>query len=124
MHRRRTRGLTLLEAVIAVVVLSVIAVAAASGLQSVARGPAQLERRLAVYNLLVDKMEQLRATDPTTLTNGSDPAPGVALDGGSTRITRTWTVSNYNVDGSNPSDCRQITVNADGQSLTTVVTAP
>jgi type II secretory pathway pseudopilin PulG len=59
--RRHSRGLTLIEALLLLTIISVVAVAAGVGLQAVAKVPTVTDDIMAVNSLTVNVMEQTRA---------------------------------------------------------------
>lgn len=61
MFRRNPRALTLVEAMLLLVIISVVAVAAGVGLQAVAKVPAATDNTMAVNTVLVSVVEQTRA---------------------------------------------------------------
>lgn len=124
MHRpySRHRGLTLVEALIVMTIMSIIAVAAGVALQSLARVPERNDDQLVVSNALVDKMEQFRGmTVPALLAapSGSDTSPV-------NNLARSWTIVKADPKlGSSPqNDFVQITVTCGGRSLTSYLTQP
>ena len=117
---RKSSGFTLIEAMVLLVVLSIIAVAASVGLAAVCRAPYVDETQLGISNELVDKLEQLKGTAFASLASGSDTT---TVNGKS--YTRTWTVTNANPDGSgNKMDFDQVSVTINNQTLTTWITQP
>jgi Tfp pilus assembly protein FimT len=116
----KANGFTLVEAMVLLVVLSIIALGTGIGLAGICRGPSQDETQLGISNELVDKIEQLKGTAFASLAGGSDT---VTINGKS--YTRTWTVANANPDGTgNKTDFDQVTVTIDGHSITTWITQP
>jgi type II secretory pathway pseudopilin PulG len=90
-------GLTLIEALLLLTIVSVVAVAAGVGLQAVAKVPAATDSIMAVNSLVVNVMEQTRANLirnwPTTTWGGANytflangvsymPTAGTSLGGG------------------------------------------
>src|SRR4051812_35076641 len=83
-HRHARRGLTMIEAMLLLVVMSIVAVGAGVGLQAVAKVPAQTDEILAINSEVIDRMEQMKATawasmsaKATTLTNTT---PGIQIN--------------------------------------------
>ena len=109
----RQSGFTLLEAVIMTVILSIVAVGAGIGLQSLAKVPNRNEQMLLSSNQMIDRMEQLRGTTFANLTSGSSG-------------NISWTVTTADpTGGSTPqADFKQITVTQNGRSITCYVTQP
>jgi type II secretory pathway pseudopilin PulG len=60
-YRRASRGLTLIEAILLLTIVSIVAVAAGVGLQAVSKVPALTEGMMAVNGVAVSVMEQTRA---------------------------------------------------------------
>jgi type II secretory pathway pseudopilin PulG len=60
-HGRKHYGFTLIEAMLLLVILSIIAVAAGVGLQAVAKVPARTDDMMAANSVMVSAMEQVRA---------------------------------------------------------------
>src|SRR3982751_6539177 len=60
-HPRPPYGLTLVEAILLLVIVSIVAVAAGVGLQSVVKVPAKTDEMMAINNTLVSVMEQVKA---------------------------------------------------------------
>src|SRR3954468_191963 len=74
MHTRRKTshpprppfGLTLVEAILLLVIVSIVAVAAGVGLQSVVKVPAKTDEMMAINNTLVSVLEQMKGKLSTT----------------------------------------------------------
>ena len=124
-HRPKpARGFTLIEAMFLLVVLSIVAVGAGIGLQSVAKVPANTDQIMAINNAIVDSIEQWKAkawasqvsqTDAVTINNKS--------------YTRTISVAN--ADPSDPetgantqADFHRITVQIGSQTMRSYVVQP
>ncbi len=116
------RGFTLLEAMLALVTLTIIGLGAGIGLQAVSKSDAALEDRLFVSSQIVSTLENLRDTTYASLVSGS-----AASDAGrkGTTFTITWTVRE--IDPNNPtknknnSGLKEIVVSCNGQSMMTWV---
>jgi len=89
--RLRRAGLTLIECMILVTVISIISVAAGVGMQSVVKIPAQTDSIMAVNSVLVSVMEQAEASldkswpasttfTPTILVGASSYAPTITIN--------------------------------------------
>lgn len=117
-RRSRSKGFTLVEALISTVVLALAAVTMvalySSGLQAL---EAQGERAV-LDGYLRSRMEQLISTKFGQLVNGSET---VTVDGANDTIQ--WTVVNVDLNGDSipESDAKQITVTLGERSLTTIV---
>jgi type II secretory pathway pseudopilin PulG len=76
MFRRYPRALTLVEALLLLVIVSIVAIAAGVGLQAVAKVPAATDSTMAVNTVLVSVVEQTRANLvrnwPTTTWGGAN----------------------------------------------------
>lgn len=120
--RRKTAGFSLLEAVILVTIMSIVAVAAGVGLQSIVRIPKAADNVLAINRQLASDMEQLKAGGWAGLTVGVTNN-NVTING--TSYARTITIAQANPDGSgNKTDFEQVTVTIGNQSVSTYVTQP
>jgi len=127
---RHSRGLTLIEAMLLVVILSIVAVAAGVGLQAVAKVPAQTDRALAINNALVDTLEQWRAKPWASMVT---PLPDTVIIN-SKPYTRTITIEDADPTATNDpatftpanvkTDFRRITVTINGQTMRVYVTMP
>jgi type II secretory pathway pseudopilin PulG len=58
---RQLRGLTLVEALLLLVIVSIVAVAAGVGLQAVVKVPSKTDDTMAINNVLVSALEQMKA---------------------------------------------------------------
>jgi Tfp pilus assembly major pilin PilA len=122
------RGFTLIEAMVLLVIVSIIAVAAGVGLQAVAKVPIQTDAILAIDNEIVNRLEQMRAepwatmsTKATSLTNAS---PGVSINSKFYSCTVAVVDADADGDGSTDADYRKITVTIGAQSMISYVTNP
>jgi Tfp pilus assembly major pilin PilA len=120
------RGFTLIEAMVLLVIVSIIAVAAGVGLQAVAKVPIQTDAILAIDNEIVNRLEQMRAepwatmsTKATSLTNAS---PGVSINSKFYSCTVAVVDADADGDGSIDADYRKITVTIGAQSMISYVT--
>ena len=117
------RGFTLIEATILMVILSIVAVGAAVSLQALSRGPSANDLQLTINNVLIDKMEQLRALDFSAMTVGTALSDTVTVNG--TTYVRRVTIALADANGGgNDADFKQVTVSVNSQSLVTWVTQP
>jgi prepilin-type N-terminal cleavage/methylation domain-containing protein len=133
MDKTRTmrRGFTLVEAMVLMVILSIVAVAAGVGLQAVAKVPTAVDQKMAINNAVVDYLEQWKAKSWATM-NPSAPAnysvtDTVTVNGKS--YSRTVLVEN--ADPASPEsggtaslDFRRITVTVDATTMRCYVTKP
>jgi Tfp pilus assembly protein PilE len=132
MNRHRThhsRGLTLIEAMLLVIILSIVAVAAGVGLQAVAKVPAQTDLTLAINNALVDTLEQWRAKSWATMTSANDTvtinsksyARAITVEDADPTATNDPTTFTA---GSTQTDFRRITATINGQIMRVYVAKP
>ena len=120
----RNRGLTLIEVCFAIVILSIVGVAAAVGLQSAANVSGGVDNRLWIAQQLSSKAENLRDTPYASLTSGS--ATSDPDRNGKTYII-CWTA--LEIDPASPtasppvakpnSGLKQITLTLNGSTLVT-----
>jgi len=108
------------------VTMSIICVAAAVGLQAVAKVPGQTDDVLAVNAAVIDRMERMRAepwagmaAKATALSNAS---PGISINNKNYPCTVTQT--DIDPDGSGATDFRMITVTIGSQSMSVYETQP
>jgi len=119
-QRVKNRGLSLLEALILVVIVSIVAVAAGVGLQSIVRIPPAMDSILAINRQMASDMDSMKATAWASMASYSNT---VTLN--NKTYNRTVTVAQADADGNGvDADFRQITVAIGGQSMTTYVTQP
>jgi type II secretory pathway pseudopilin PulG len=116
---RGRRGLTMIEAMILMVIMSAIAVATGIALQSLVRVPTMNNRTLVISNLLIDKIEQLKALGFTTLATTANGSDQQTID--NITYTRTWTLTT-NPGSAYDSNFIQISVSIGNQTITTAVT--
>ena len=120
----QSRGaFTLIEAMILLVVLSIVSVGAGVALQGLAQGPKGTDFQLAVNTAIISKMEEVRALPFTSMTVGTSLSDTTSING--TSYARTVTIALADpTGGGNQSDFKQITVAVNGQSLVTLVAQP
>ena len=111
-------GATLIEAILLIVILSIVVVGTGIALQSLLRVPTANNRVLVVANLLIDKMEKLRALDFATLSATSNGSDSPVID--NVTYTRSWNIKS-NPGNAYDANFIQIIVTIDTQSLTTGV---
>lgn len=121
---RRFRGLTLIESMVLMVTLSIVAVGAGVGLQSVAGIPAAANRMAALNAALVDGLEQTRSLPAASMVSSTST---VVVSNVS--YTRTITVSaadpaNPETGTSTQADFRRIDVSLGGLSMRCYVFLP
>jgi type II secretory pathway pseudopilin PulG len=122
---QRPRGLTLIEAMLLLVIMSIIAVSAGIGLQAVAKVPAKTDEMMAINNALVSTLEQWKANPTTTIPT----APDTVTINGKT-YTRVITVEYADpTSGTDPAtfsttktDYYRISVTINGQTMRCYVT--
>jgi type II secretory pathway pseudopilin PulG len=122
---RRVGGLTLIESMLLLVIMSIVAVAAGIGLQAVAKVPVQTDLQLATNNAMIDALEHYKAQ----VAAGNITASATAYEDNVTLNTlsykRSVTVENASpTDGTDPAafastqtDFFRITVSLNGQSM-------
>jgi len=123
-QRRKQRGVTLIECVILVTVVSIVSLGFGIALQTSARTPYVVNQRLDIHTRIVEKMEDLSSLSFATLAANSGLSDNVTV--GSTTYTRTVAVAYVDADGVSgvESDFLEVTVTINGQSLKTRVTKP
>lgn len=89
--RASQRGFTLIEALIALVILSLGLFGLMQIQTRVIAGTGDSKTQTTAVNLAQEKLEELRASDYTAIAGGTDRIPAAA--GGTTDFTRTWTVT-------------------------------
>lgn len=114
----------MLEAIIVLTILSVVAVAAGVGLQSVVRIPGGVDTVLAIDAQVVSALEQKITDARSSFATLAGYADTVTINGKT--YTRTVAVSALAApDGSGAtSDYKQITVTIGSRTLSTYVTQP
>lgn len=122
--RRARRGLTLLEAMILLVIVSFVSLGVGTGLRAVTRVPEGVDDRMAMHIKLVEKQEELSTLDFATLNNGTNRSDTVLLAGQT--VNRTVAIATYDADGINgvDADFLQITVTINGSTLVRRVCKP
>ena len=121
--RRCPKGFTLIEALILLVVLSIVAIAAGAALTRLADNPEGNDFQLAVNTAIVSKMEEGVPSAFTSLTVGTSLSDTCTING--TSYPRTVTIAQANPNGGgNVSSFLQITVAVNGKSITTLVSQP
>ena len=126
--RRQVPAFTLIEALILLVVLSIVAVGAAVGLQSTVKVPAQTDRVLAVSAELTSEIENWRALAfanapwPAVLPYSVNDTVTLSIGGRQVGCSRTtniqkWDPNNLGSNTSPQNDFVRVQVVIDGQSL-------
>jgi type II secretory pathway pseudopilin PulG len=114
----RRRAATLIEAIFVMVIMTIISMGTGVALQTLARTPAAANRTLATSNLLIDKMEQLRALGFTALSTASNGSDSPTADG--ITFARSWTIL-ANPGGKYDANFIQLTVTIGNQNLISAV---
>jgi Tfp pilus assembly protein PilV len=124
MSKRASRGISLMECMLLVVILGIVSLGFGIAMQSSARVPAGVDQRLAIHTLLVDKMEDLASLDFATIAANTGLSDTVTVSGQT--MARTVTVAALDADGINgvDNDFLEVTVTIGGQYLKTRVTQP
>ncbi len=114
----RRRAVTLLESMLLMVVLSIIVLGTGIAFQTLADIPKANNSALTVANLLVDKMEKLRALGFTTLSTTANGSETIVMNNVS--YTRTWTIT-ANPGSAYDANFLQLVVAIGNQNLTSAV---
>ena len=124
-QKRFRKGFTLLEAMLVVAIVGIVAVGAGIGLQSVAKLPEQSDLSLAINSVLVDRMEQMRATAFSGLAAKATALSGnVTINGNTYTCTVTAALADADGNGTTDSDFEQVTVTIGTKSLSTYILNP
>ena len=125
--RRQRGGFTMIEAMILMTILSIVAVAAAVGLQSTVRGPEVMNDSLAIDRAIATQIDLLKQTATTTWNSLSSSAgtSTVTVNGKTYTQTITITAQAYpdGTAGTAP-DFSKITIQIGNQSMITYVSQP
>jgi prepilin-type N-terminal cleavage/methylation domain-containing protein len=140
MRRRKSNcvrggGFTLIEAMIVLVVLSIVAVGAAVGLQSTVKVPVQTDRTLVVSSELTSELENWRAAAfgnspwPTTLPYSNSDTVTLSISGRQVTCSRTtsiqkWDPNNLTSNTAPQDDFVRVQVVIDGQSMECYLSKP
>ena len=119
--RPAPRAVSLIESMVLMVVMSIVVLGTGISLQSLTKVPTANNRVLVISNLLIDKMEKLRALDFPTLAATSNASDTVTID--NVTYTRSWTIT-ANPGSSYDANFLQVTVTIGSQSLTSAVCKP
>ncbi len=130
---RRRRGLTLIEASLMIVVVSIVCVAVAAGLQSVSAAPEINDRAQAISSELNSELENWRAVAfgaspwPSTLPYTSTDTVTLSIGGQQLKYARTtsiqkWDPNNLATNASPQTDFVQVKVTINSQSLAAYIT--
>jgi hypothetical protein len=123
--RPRHAGLTLLECMILLVVMSIVAVGAGVGIQSVAKVPTQADERLVINSKLVGCLEQLRAEPWALMTTKAATLSATPVTVGNKTYSCNVTVAPADPDGNGaPGDFRILTATIGTQTLSVYATQP
>ena len=131
----RHSGLTLLEAMVVMVVLSVVAVGVAVGLQSLVRVPVANDRVLAISTELNSEVENWRAVSwgvspwPSTLPYNATDTVNITIGGRAMTYNRTvsiqtWDPNNPTSNLSPQSDFARVQITIDAQTATFFLSKP
>ncbi|HVT83407.1 MAG TPA: prepilin-type N-terminal cleavage/methylation domain-containing protein [Phycisphaerae bacterium] len=124
MSRLSKRGATLMEAMVVVVIVGVVALGFGISLQSNARIPSAVDKRLTIHTFLVEKMEDIASMSFDTVSANSGLSDTVAVAGQT--LNRTVTVAPIDADGNGApdSDFIEVTVTINDQFLKTRMAKP
>jgi type II secretory pathway pseudopilin PulG len=123
-HAKKSKGFSLVEVLLLVVVLGIVGAAAGRALQVIAKVPDQTDQNFQLETRLISKMEQVRSLGFDAVTVGNP----------NTTLSDTVTVSGKNYprivvvaladgDGNAAADAtlKQITVTCAGRSVSTLI---
>lgn len=119
-----SRGVTLIEALILVVILGLVALGVGTALQNLVRVPRATNTMLAVSNALIDKMEYLRSLPFDSLATGTSFSDTVTINGQSFARNVTIALADADANGGADADFKKITITLSGQSLVLCLTNP
>jgi hypothetical protein len=124
MMKRVSKGVTLLESMLLVVLLGIVSLGFGIAMQSSARIPVGVDQRLAIHTFLVEKMEDLTSLDFATVAANSGLSDTVTVNGQT--LNRVVTVKLIDADGngSAEADFLEVAVAIGDQYLKTRVTQP
>lgn len=131
----RKSGFTLIEAMLLLVVTSIVGVAVGIGLQSISRVPKATDRALAVSAELLSEMENWRAVAfgaapwPASLPYTKTDTVTLSIGGQSVTYNRTvsiqnWDPNNLASNSSPQTDFARVQLTINSVSLTTFLTKP
>jgi type II secretory pathway pseudopilin PulG len=131
----RRSGFTLIEAIVLMVVLSIVAVGAAVGLQSAVHVPEATDRTLAISSELNSKIENWRSVAfgnspwPASMPYNTTDTVTLSVGGQSLTYSRTTTIQNWDPNNvvtnlSPQPDFVQVKVTINGQSLACFLSKP
>jgi len=132
--RRPRRGMTLIEASMMIVVVSIVCVGVAAGLQSISKAPEINDRAQAISAELNSELENWRAIAYTgpgwpSLPYSSTDTVTLAIGGQSLSYARTttiqkWDPNNLVTNASPQTDFVQVKVTINSQTLAAYITNP
>jgi hypothetical protein len=107
-----------------VLIVGVVSLGFGISLQSNARIPAAVDKRLAIHTFLVEKIEDITSMDFDTVAANTGLTDTVTV--GSQTLTRTVAVARIDADGNSSAetDFMEVTVTINDQSLKTRMTKP
>jgi hypothetical protein len=113
-----------MEAMVVVVIVGVVALGFGISLQSNARIPSAVDKRLTIHTFLVEKMEDIASMSFDTVSANSGLSDTVAVAGQT--LNRTVTVAPIDADGNGApdSDFIEVTVTINDQFLKTRMAKP
>ena len=140
MINRHAKGLTLLESVMLMTILSVVSLGFCNALQASMRVTVAVDQKLALQTKLLSDMEDLTSNGFDKLVDPTFPSPsnpyfsstGVSdtvslpVNGGMQTFARNIKVAyvDVNGDGSADTDCLELSITINGQLLKTRMTHP
>lgn len=126
-RQRVPGGFSLIEALVVLTIMSIVAVAAAVGLQSGVRGPAAADEILSIDRALVTRMEALKSLASSNWAAVAAQAGTATVTINNKTYTQTTTVTaQAKPDGSGgtASDFVQVVVQVGSRSMTSYLSQP
>ncbi len=117
----RHRAVTLIESMILMVIMSVIVLGTGISFQSLVDVPTSNNRALTITNLLVDKMERLKALGFTALSATANGSDSPVID--NITYSRSWTIT-LNPGSAYDANFVQFSVTIGGQTVTSAMCKP
>jgi general secretion pathway protein J len=92
-RRRRARGFTLLELLVAIAILAVVAILSWRGLDQIIRARETITRSMADERVFAQMFDQMRIDTRLAASDDEAGAPAIALDGGVLQVVRAFAVA-------------------------------
>lgn len=87
------KGFTLVEVLVAMGIFSLMLLGLAAGATSVMKANQTALTNTLAANLAQDKLEELKALPPASITTAGSPENNLAVAGAAVRFNRSWTVN-------------------------------